>query len=35
MHIPQKRTGSRYAELMVLHPVGSVGHVVHFVASEP
>jgi hypothetical protein len=29
----KKRARTRYAELVVLHPVGSVGHVVHSDAS--
>jgi hypothetical protein len=29
----KKRIGTRYAELLFLHPVGSVGDVVHFGAS--
>jgi hypothetical protein len=28
-----KRVGTRYAELVLLHPVGSMGRVVHFGAS--
>jgi hypothetical protein len=31
----KKHNGARYAELVVLHPVGSVGHVVHSSASGP
>jgi hypothetical protein len=30
----KKRAGAHYAELVFLHPVGYVGHVVHFGASE-
>jgi hypothetical protein len=29
----RKRVGTHYVELVFLHPVGSVGHVVHFDAS--
>jgi hypothetical protein len=29
----KKRAGTRYTKLMILHPVGYVGHVVHSHAS--
>jgi hypothetical protein len=29
----KKRVGTRYVELVISHPVGSAGHVVHYVAS--
>jgi hypothetical protein len=31
---PQKSTGTRYAELVFLDPMGFMGHVGHFGASE-
>jgi hypothetical protein len=33
LQIQQNRTGTRYAELVFLHPLGSMGHVVHSSAS--
>jgi hypothetical protein len=34
VQIPQKRTGTHYAEPVFLHPVGSMDHVVSSWASE-
>jgi hypothetical protein len=31
----KKRTGTRYAKLVFLHPVGSMSHEVHSVESRP
>jgi hypothetical protein len=33
--LPKKGIRTRYAKLVVWHPVGSVGHVVHSRASGP
>jgi hypothetical protein len=30
----KKRTGTHYAEVMLLHSVGSAGHVMHFGVSR-
>jgi hypothetical protein len=35
MRFDKKRAGTRYVELVFLHPVGSVSHVLHFGASDP
>jgi hypothetical protein len=31
---PQKRVGTSYVKLVLLHPLGFVGHVVHFGVSK-
>jgi hypothetical protein len=33
VRVPQNRAGTHYTKLALLHPDGSVGHVVHYVVS--
>jgi hypothetical protein len=33
MRFHKKHARTRYAKLLILHPVGSAGHIVHYIAS--